>query len=270
MRISYSELCLIGGSIESNVERLRASGAEEIELILDGAGWDSFEIRMARIAASLKSMSVDYSIHVPVWDLNLVCENAAMRVAVLEAYKKTIEFGALLGARHIVLHTGWSSDRHFSKEKARERAKDSIEALSRFNEDFSQLLLVENIGGPGASLFTQDQFAAFLEGCPEDLGYIVDIGHANLNGWDLGALFPALGARLRALHLHDNDGRTDSHLPLCRGCVDWKKTLDLVAELGTEPTLILEYNIGTELKALEEGKAFLKAWMDDRARLAHT
>jgi sugar phosphate isomerase/epimerase len=264
MKVSYSELCMIGGPIKTNVDRLVSAGAKEIELMLDGAGWDGFESRMENISTLLLSKDVDYSIHVPVWDLNLVAENATMRAAVLDTYRKTIEFASLLNANHVVLHTGWCSDRHFSRERARERAREGIEELAHFNGNYGQLLLVENIGGPTTNIFTQDEFAAFLDGLPAEVGYIVDIGHAHLNGWKLESLFPALGERLRALHLHDNDGRVDAHLPLGRGEIDWPKALEAIAESKRELTLVLEYNIGTDPKTLTEGQAYLETWIGQR------
>ena len=261
MKISFSELCMVGGPVEENVARLVGAGAEEIELLLDGAGWDGYETKMDSIAASLRAWPVSYSVHVPVWDLNLAAENAMMRVAVIEAYKKTIVFASALDAGHVVLHTGWCSDPHFSRENARGRAKEGIEALTRFNEEYGQLLLVENIGGPATNLFTRDEFAAFLDGFPAEVGYIVDIGHARLNGWEFASLFKALGGRLHALHLHDNDGRVDSHLPLGRGGIDWPLTLGQIAGSGQDPTLILEYCIGTVPETLTEGQAYLKDWL---------
>ena len=38
--IYYSELCLIGGDVSRNVDRLVEAGADGVELMLDGAGWD--------------------------------------------------------------------------------------------------------------------------------------------------------------------------------------------------------------------------------------
>ncbi len=258
MRISFSELCLIGDDPELNVDRLRSAGAEEVELMLDGRGWDGFETRQEEFAARLAGRGVRYSVHVPVWDFNLAGESFSMRSAVLESYKRSIEFAALMGACHLVVHPGWVSEKSFSKERARGRVRDSMEELARFDEDFQVPLLVENIGGPAASIFDLDQYASFLNGLPSILGYIVDLGHAHLNSWDLSALLGRIGPRIRAFHLHDNDSTSDSHLPLGKGTIDWEGTLGLIGNLGGEPAMVLEYGIGTELSHLSEGKAFLE------------
>lgn len=51
---------------------------------------------------------------------------------------------------------------------------------------------------------------------------MLDTGHAHVNGWDIPAVVKALGERLVACHVHDNDGNGDAHLPVGQGDIDWK------------------------------------------------
>jgi sugar phosphate isomerase/epimerase len=259
MVLSISELCLIGGEVEDNVDRLMEQGADNIELMLDGRGWDGFPRRMEALASMLKAKGVGYSVHVPVWDVNLTSENSHIRNAVLESYKDSILFAAMLEASHVVIHPGYRSDPHFSAATARSRARESLGELLDFNRQYGRLLLVENIGSPSASIFTQDEYATFLDDFPSELGYIVDIGHAFLNGWDIPALLDGIKERLFALHLHDNDGKRDAHLALGEGSIDWPRIFGAVKSTGRELELILEYNLGTDLSKLAKGKARLEA-----------
>jgi len=194
---------------------------------------------------------------VPVWDANLTSENPRIREATAASYRFSIEFAATIGARHVVLHPGCVSDPRFSRHAAMKRAREAVEALVAFNEAYGRSLLVENIGSRDSCIFTESQFAAFLDGFPPEVGYVVDVGHANVCGWRLESLLPALGARLRAMHLHDNDGGSDAHAPLGRGTVDWPAVMAAAARGGADPALVLEYDIGTDLRRLAEGKAFL-------------
>jgi sugar phosphate isomerase/epimerase len=91
------------------------------------------------------------------------------------------------------------------------------------------------------------------------------LGHAHINGWRIESLLPALGKRLHALHIHDNDGTGDAHAPIGAGGIDWEKTLSAAAATGRDLNLVLEYNIGIDPALLAEGKAFLEKAM---ARLA--
>jgi sugar phosphate isomerase/epimerase len=72
------------------------------------------------------------------------------------------------------------------------------------------------------------------------VGLCVDSGHANLG--DLGAprAIRMAGPRLRTLHLHDNYGQVDDHLPPGRGTIDWADLLAALKEVGYQRTLQLE------------------------------
>lgn len=62
----------------------------------------------------------------------------------------------------------------------------------------------------------------------------LDVGHATLlhDYTSPEELIRALGGRLRALHVHDNDGRDDAHLmPYC-GDTDWDKVTAALKEIG--------------------------------------
>ncbi len=259
MRIYYSELCLIGGNVDRNVDRLMANGADGVELMLDGAGWDAFHRRMPELAAALAARGAAYSVHVPVWDANLTSECAHVREAVEESYRGTIEFAAMIGARHVVLHPGYCSDPHFSRETARLRARDAVARLADYNSGYGQLLLVENIGAPATAVLSEREYIHFLDGFPESVGYIVDVGHAFISGWNVESLLPALKERLFALHLHDNDGSVDSHAPLGDGSIDWNSVIAAAVATGRDLGLVLEFNIGTGLDRLAEGKALVES-----------
>jgi len=48
------------------------------------------------------------------------------------------------------------------------------------------------------------------------------------------------GPRLRTLHLHDNYGEVDDHLPPGRGTIDWADLFAALAEVGYARPLQLE------------------------------
>ena len=43
-------------------------------------------------------------------------------------------------------------------------------------------------------------------------GFCFDVGHANASGIDMRRFLNELGARVTALHIHDNNGKSDAHL----------------------------------------------------------
>lgn len=53
-------------------------------------------------------------------------------------------------------------------------------------------------------------------------GICWDVGHANISGYRQSEQMKILDGRLDVLHIHDNDGKKDSHLLPFRGTVDWE------------------------------------------------
>jgi sugar phosphate isomerase/epimerase len=53
-------------------------------------------------------------------------------------------------------------------------------------------------------------------------GICWDVGHANISGYKQSEQMKILDGRLDVLHVHDNDGKRDSHLLPFSGTVDWE------------------------------------------------
>lgn len=66
----------------------------------------------------------------------------------------------------------------------------------------------------------------------ECFGLCFDVGHCNLLDWDMATYLRTLGSRIKALHLHDNDGRGDWHGIPCSGTVEWAELCSLLREIG--------------------------------------
>ena len=63
---------------------------------------------------------------------------------------------------------------------------------------------------------------------PEYLGLCYDAGHGNMAPGSLDRL-EACRDRLISVHLHDNDGQSDQHLPPFDGTVDWSRLTGIIA-----------------------------------------
>lgn len=258
MHIYYSELCLINNDLFENIRRLKEAGSDYVELMMDGEPWNRFHEHMESLSKRLNSLEMHYAVHSPVWDINLTAENFHVRKAALETYKEAIRFAKLIHAEHLVIHPGFSDIPVFNKETAKKRAREALLELVRFNKDFDVLLLIENVGNESTSIFTMEEYLEFLDDFPVNVKYILDIGHANITGWDIPDVIKILGSRLRAMHVNDNDGKRDIHLAIGEGTVDWTRVYEAIKETDKCYDLILEYNYGTELKKLTEGKLILE------------
>jgi sugar phosphate isomerase/epimerase len=70
----------------------------------------------------------------------------------------------------------------------------------------------------------------------DNLGMTFDVGHANTNRAVSSFLEKCPGTIVH-VHLHDNKGRRDEHLPLGEGSVDWIDVTGKLAELDVRYVL---------------------------------
>jgi sugar phosphate isomerase/epimerase len=73
----------------------------------------------------------------------------------------------------------------------------------------------------------------------ERLGFCYDSGHANCYSPDQD-LLARYGAKLMALHLHDNDGTGDRHQIPGEGNIDWQQVKAGLRRIGYEGAIALE------------------------------
>lgn len=99
-------------------------------------------------------------------------------------------------------------------------------------------VMVENVP---AGFNTAEQLAELLDPLPE-LGLHLDIGHANLGVATNTAesILARFGPRLRHVHLHDNNGQSDLHLPLGAGSIDVPRMVRAIRGSGYDGTITLE------------------------------
>jgi len=91
----------------------------------------------------------------------------------------------------------------------------------------------------------------------ETVGVCLDLGHLNVRSAAPPAEWvEALGARITCLHLHDNDGSADQHLPVGKGTVDWAGLAGALARHGLRPPAVAEI---TSLESQRASLEFLAA-----------
>ena len=87
------------------------------------------------------------------------------------------------------------------------------------------------------------------------IGVCLDVGHAHYSRTPVGQWFDQLGPWIRYLHLSDNLGEFDDHLPPGKGSIDWAQVSKRWESLGKEIPITLETG---NLKSTKESIAFLR------------
>ncbi len=179
------------------------------------------------------------------------------RLAGVELVENRMRMTARLGADVIVLHIPSAEE---GDDGWLDRLCRSLDVLERVGRGTGVRIALENMA--------YDDFARigalFDRYDPAFLGLCYDSGHGCLGGEGLDHL-ENFKDRLLAVHLHDNDARTDQHRIPFRGRVDWERLAGLLATSSYGKCVSLESNRGCETGIDEE--TFLRDAHEAAARI---
>ena len=209
--------------------------AVELELHFVELAWELSEIvpqlqSEAQVRELSRTTGVGTTMHLPFVDLNLASLILASRLVAVERVQRAIDFAAAVGSSCGVLHTGTNPFRHnITQGYARAALDQSLSALvgSKLPIALENLALDREglLHGPQALLEVTERH--HLNNC-------LDFGHAHVEahhpwhepgpGEDLiQGYFDTLGSRIIHLHLHNNDGSADLHLPTTEGSIPYHR-----------------------------------------------
>ncbi len=161
----------------------------------------------------------------------------AQRLKIVDEIKRALEIAETVPFRYLIQHLGVSGE-DFDDRKV-DAAFSALEELSVFARQRGVQILLENIPN---DLSSAERLKYFVEVTHLDLGFVFDVGHANL-GEGVESAFDIMKERIRSTHIHDNDGKTDKHLfPLLAegGTIDWQRTMGLLRSRPGQYPLLLE------------------------------
>jgi sugar phosphate isomerase/epimerase len=159
------------------------------------------------------------------------------RIAIVDEIKRALEIAETVPFRYLVQHLGVTDEEY--DERKLDAAFTALEEINLFARHRGVEVLLENI--PNA-LASAERLMLFLGLTHLNVGFCLDVGHANMNEGVENA-YNTLQDRIRSTHLHDNDGKSDGHLfPFFSegGTIDWKKTMSLLRSRASQYPLLLE------------------------------
>ena len=187
----------------------------------------------------LQTASRPFSIHGPCVTVNLA---DAHDTAYLARYEEAFAYARKRGASFVVVHT--NEQWHGAKKETQELVKNRLHHIERLAQRMQGAeMVIENVGLKQYNLFDEDEYIALLAEFPTAKA-LLDVGHGQVNGWDLCRVVRTLGPRIAAFHLHDNDGESDQHVPIGTGTIDWQHVLPTIQTYAPEAVWVLEYANG--------------------------
>lgn len=240
-RTIYVDTCPFGKGkmrlIGDYAERYRGRIGFEVLAMFD---LPDFEAELEAELPVLKTCPVSF--HGPVFR----AEHSAPRGSA--AYEKTMwhvrkteEYAKQLKSSHFVMHLNNRAFLPVEKEQMLSNALENYKELRDIFGAFGCRIFVENTGLRKLHNMLLDQ-GEFTELCvKEDLDVLIDIGHANANGWDIPGLIRDLKDRVRCYHFHNNDGINDLHNRIYEGTIDFDAVLEVISRETPEAEWVIEY-----------------------------
>ncbi len=182
----------------------------------------------------------------------------------IEIYKKMILFCDRVGCKNLIIHgtTLTKKDRINTPETIYafndKQYRSLIPTLLQTNVTVCLENLFAGAGGivfgvcshPQEAVCEIDRLNA-LAG-KECFGLCLDTGHLNLLKLDCRCYIPILGNRIKALHIHDNDGMTDQHKAPYTGTINWRDFYTEMKKIGYGGDLSFETFKQTSIEVIDE------------------
>lgn len=189
------------------------------------------------------------SVHGAFIDVNPASGDPDFRKLSRQRCRESCEIAAALGAGNLVLH---SSAFPFLRGGYLE---NWVAGCASFYEELAAGYPVK-IHIENAQDVDPVPLRKLMESVHSDrIGVCLDIGHAHYSRASLDQWFDELGEWIQYLHLSDNMGEFDDHLPLGQGSIDWEQVNRLWKALGREIPITLETG---NLDATKESIGFLR------------
>ena len=192
-----------------------------------------------------------------------ICEvERVRRIEAMDEFKRAIDVSEDLPFSRMVLHMGGS--RETADPRKRDAAFSSLEHLVLHAHHAGVTLAIENTS---SEMGDPEYLRAFVDETRlTGLRFNFDIGHANLADVPaeerLEKGFAPLRDLVASVHLHDNHGERDEHLPPYDGSIDWSVAIPLLKTAPVESlpvVLELKEKFGPEAPSAAEQLAAARA-----------
>lgn len=243
------------------IEWFGQNGFDFVDLTLEPPAADPADLDIQAIRTALASHNLDIVAHAAYF-IPISSPFASLRRTALQEFQRTLETAARLGARMLTVHYRGIPPL-FPAERCPEWHLEVLEPLCDQAAGLGMTVLLENAPGLAGQI---EHIARILETIP-GLGFHLDSGHTQVEGGvDMfEAYLERFTGRLMHVHLSENDGSRDQHLPL--GAVpkveiDWPARIARLKASGYDGTISLEV-FAPERAYLLQSRDLLRRWWEE-------
>jgi sugar phosphate isomerase/epimerase len=224
--------------IEDYMDKYLEAGLNP-EFGIDSTVLDSVsQEKLESISEKFKNKKLSVTAHGPFFDLNPVSTDVKIKEISRKRIYDAVNYAEILNASSIVIHPGYDYRRHdFLRDEWVEKSCEFYYELASFAFDKNITVLLENVYER-----TPEEILPLLEAVNKKKGgFCFDTGHHFAFGTDrLESWLEKTGKFIREIHLHDNDGKNDLHLPPGKGGINFAPLINFLNVNKGRITITLE------------------------------
>jgi sugar phosphate isomerase/epimerase len=243
------------------IEWIATHGFDFVDFTLEPPAADPDQIDADAIRAVLDRVGLGVVAHTAYY-LPLGSPFARIRDACLDEFRRALKAAHLIGAK--IMNTHYRRQpRFFTSEQTVDWHVETLAPLCEEAASLGVTIVLEHVPHGGEDQL--EQFVEVMERVPL-LRFHLDSGHAKLersyDRWD--EYLDRLGHKLLHVHLSDNDGTADQHLPLGappRSATNWPQHVSKLKATGYDGTITLEV-FSPEKEHLIFSRDLLRKWWE--------
>lgn len=251
---------------EAHLTAVADHGFLDVELFATRTHFDYYDTAAVRDLRTWLSNTGQtlHSVHAPIVDgyrqnawgkaLSNALTDGAARLETIRETEVALRVAETIPFRFLVVHLGVPESLVSQRgDNNGDAARRSVEELHTLATKYRVQLALEVIPN---SLSTVDALVQLIDDDLElpDVGLCLDYGHAFLMG-DVSDAIQSASGHLVTTHIHDNDGRQDSHLVPFDGRIDWSTAAMTTQKVGYDGVWMMELtDTGDSRTVLQKGR----------------
>jgi sugar phosphate isomerase/epimerase len=237
--------------VADEIRRIGGAGFDFVDLTLEPPG--AWPVAAKEIAGVIEDAGLRVVGHTAFY-LPIASPFPALRAAARGLLVSVFDAFAEIGATYVNVHPD-PVTRSFPHSEVIAGNADAMAELAEAAAARGLTLMVENLG----RTFGRPADLAPLLDAHAALRFHLDVGHAHLSGDTRTELLSAFGDRLAHVHVSDNFGLEDLHLPLGAGSIAWADVVADLHRVGYSGTVTLEV-FSAERSHLDTSQRLWRQW----------
>jgi sugar phosphate isomerase/epimerase len=225
------------------IEMISSFKFDYLELTIDRpeASPEKLHSRKERLREAISSSDLDIMGHLPCWVFTADLY-PGIRKASQEEIIKALEIVPEFGIEQVVVHPSYAiGSAAFRKGFVKQAGREFLGVLYEKAENLGLNLCLENMPSQLGWLLKPEDFKEIFENFPK-MGLTLDIAHANIRVEENRSFkfIELFAQRIKHVHVSDNFGIEDNHLPPGCGMINFTKIFSSLKRINYDDRISLE------------------------------